>query len=207
MTKTTFTQRMLHAPLLEATGRQRHRMTVTLALAATILFGAILAANIVTTDYGFIPVGFGLESTAGTIFAGFALAARDAIQDTIGRTGVVAVIILGSIVSFAISAPAIALASFAAFLIGELSDLAVYTPIRERATLGDRRWAAAVLASNAVNVVVDTAVFLGIAFGLHAIGPAMPGQIVGKLYATVLYLIIGATAARLIRRRANTMAA
>ena len=53
-------------------------------IAVAVLFGSMLAANYVTTDYGFVPVGFGLSATAGTFFAGFALAARDAINDAWG---------------------------------------------------------------------------------------------------------------------------
>lgn len=174
-------------------------------IAVLVLFSAILLANWVTTDYGFIPMGFGLEATAGTIFAGFALAARDAIQDSWGRLAVLGVIVLGTLVSFLISAPAIAWASAAAFGLAELLNFAVYTPIRTRSTLGDRRWAVAVVSSNIVGAVADTVIFLGIAFGAAAILPAMPGQLVGKMYATILYLLIGAVIGRVIAARKSKL--
>ena len=178
------------------------RMAVGL-LAVAVMVGSLLAANYVTTDYGFIPVGFGLEATAGTFFAGFALASRDAIQDSWGRLPVVAVILVGTVLSFAISAPAIALASAAAYLCAEALDFAVYAPLRARARLGDRRWALAVVASNVVGALTDTVVFLGVAFGTSAIAPALPGQLVGKLYATVMYLLIGALVARFLLRKVS----
>lgn len=163
--------------------------------ASLILIGSLLAANWVTTDYGFIPVGFGFESTAGTLFAGVMLASRDAVQDALGRLFVLGLILIGTIVSLAIAAPAIAIASAVAFLTAETLDFAIYTPIRSRAKFGDKRWAIAVVASNIAGAITDTVVFLGIAFGASAIMPALPGQMVGKLWATLAYLILGAIAA------------
>lgn len=171
------------------------------AFALTVLLGAILAANWVTTDYGFIPVGFGFMATAGTIFAGFALAARDLIHDAWGRRAVVGAILAGTVLSFAISAPQIAVASAAAFLLAELFDFAIYAPLRRRSAVGDGRWARAVLASNLGGMVMDTVVFLGVAFGFAAVGPALPGQLVGKTYATLLYLLLGVVIARVWRAR------
>ena len=175
-----------------------HAVAIT---AIVVLLGSIIAANYVTTDYGFIPVGFGLMATAGTFFAGFALAARDAIQDAWGRWPVVGVILAGTALSFIIAEPVIAVASAVAFLVAELLNFAVYTPLRERAKLGDRRWAVAVASSNVVGAIADTVLFLGIAFGAAAIMPALAGQLVGKTYATVLYLVIGAVGAAWWRRR------
>lgn len=176
------------------------RLTAGL-IAVAVLFGSMLAANYVTTDYGFVPVGFGLSATAGTFFAGFALAARDAINDAWGRLAVVAVILTGTLVSFTLSAPEIAIASAAAFLVAESLDFAVYVPLRKRAKFGDKKWALAVVASNIVGAIADTVVFLGVAFGSAAILPALPGQLVGKSYATVVYLLIGWAVARLVINR------
>ena len=167
-------------------------------IAALLVMGALVAANWVTTDYGFIPVGFGLEATAGTLFAGIMLASRDAVQDALGRWAVLVIILLGTVVSLAISAPQIALAAALAFGFAELCDFAVYTPIRSKAKFGDRRWAVAVVGSNIVGAVADTLIFLGVAFGPAAIMPALPGQLVGKLWATVAYLILGWLFARLV---------
>lgn len=169
-------------------------------VAIAVLLASIILANWVTTDYGFIPVGLGFEATAGTFFAGFALAARDAIQDTVGRLVVVAVIVAGAVLSFAISAPAIAVASAVAFLTAELFDFTIYTKLREKARLGDLRWAGAVVFSNVAGALTDTVVFLGIAFGSAAIMPALPGQMVGKLWATLAYLLIGFVVAKILQK-------
>lgn len=62
------------------------------AIAATVLVTAVAAANWLTSTFGFVPVGFGQAATAGTFAAGFALAARDALQDTLGKAVMLAVL-------------------------------------------------------------------------------------------------------------------
>lgn len=172
-------------------------------LALTAFVASILAANWLTTHYGFIPVGFGLTATAGTFAAGFTLAARDLLQDLIGQWRVVLMILASGALSFALADPMIAVASAVAFTSAELLDMAVYSPIRERSRLGDRRWVAAVIASNVVGALADTALFLGIAFGAAAIAPAMTGQLVGKGWATVAYLLIGWGVSRALPRKSH----
>lgn len=204
MQKTHHAQRPLKAAKLDTAEayplrRSRWRWHIA-ALAFVLMFGSILAANWVTTDYGFIPVGFGLSATAGTFFAGITLASRDLIQDALGRWAVLLTIAIGTVISFAIAEPMIAIASAAAFGLAELLDFAVYSPLRDRARFGDKRWALAVIASNIVGMITDTLVFLGIAFGFSAIAPALAGQLVGKSYATIAYLLIGFIVARLIAR-------
>lgn len=148
-----------------------------LAVAAGVGFIAtILAANYVTTEYGMVPVGFGLMATAGTYFAGLAFILRDAIQDTAGRVWVAALIVIGAGLSFAISAPAIALASGVAFLLSEGADFAIYTPLRRRGYIR------AAVASNVVGTIVDTVVFLSIAG--FPLWQSFPGQVVGKMLVT-----------------------
>lgn len=168
--------------------------------AALAFVSAIILANVLTTRFGFISVGFGQVATAGTLAAGFALALRDATQDALGRGGVVAVIVGGAGLSFAAADPFIATASAVAFLLSELADFAIYTPLRRRSRLGDRRWAGAVVASNTAGAVIDTAVFLGIAFGAAAIAPGLLGQFVGKGWATLAYLAVGLAVSRAVLR-------
>lgn len=164
----------------------------TLGLAAAAGFiAAIVLANYVTTRYGFVAVGLGYTAAAGTYLAGAALGLRDVIQDTLGRWAVLAVILVGAAVSYAVSDPRIATASAVAVLLSELADLAIYSPLRRRG------WAMAVLASNTVGAFVDTVVFLAIAgFFTWA---AVPGQMIGKVvWATLvpLGLIYAARSAR-----------
>ena len=149
-------------------------MTIRLSLAAAFL-ACILAANYVTTEYGMVTM-LGIGMTAGTFFAGATFVLRDSLQDTAGKWAVVALIVAGAALSFAISAPFIALASGVAFLASETADLAVYTPLRRRG------YVKAAVASNVVGSLVDTLLFLGIAgFPLAA----LPGQMVGKLIVTL----------------------
>lgn len=159
-------------------------------LAAGLLI-SIVVANWVTTRYGFIPVGFGYQATAGTFAAGFALALRDGTQDLLGKRVMLVVIAVGAVISYLIADPFIALASVVAFAVAELVDFAVYTPLRNKSRLGDRRWAIAVGASSITGALADTVIFLGIAFGWAAVMPAIVGQMVGKLWATLLYLGVG----------------
>ena len=68
-------------------------------------------------------------------------------------------------------------ASVAAFLLSELADFAVYTPLQER------RLITAVVLSSFVGLVIDSMVFLYLAFGsLDYLG----GQIVGKAWMVIV---------------------
>lgn len=136
----------------------------------------IFAANLAITSIGIVPVGLGLVAPAGVYFAGLAFSLRDALQETLGRRWVIGAILLGALISAGLSAQ-LALASGLAFLFSELADFMVYTPLRRR------NWLGAVVASNTVGVLVDSALFLWLAFGSLAF---LPGQIVGKLWMTAL---------------------
>lgn len=134
---------------------------------------SVVAANIVTTSWGLIPVGFGLLVPAGTYCAGLALSLRDALHEWAGLRWVWAGIALGTAVSIATSDGRIALASGAAFVLSETVDLAVYSRLRERG------WRRALVASNVVGAIADTALFLWLAgFGLTA--HALAGQVLVK---------------------------
>lgn len=140
----------------------------------------IIAANAAISLFGMIPVGFGLIAPAGVCFAGLAFSLRDAVQETLGRRWVIAAILIGAVTS-ALLSPQLALASAAAFLLSELADFAVYTPLRQRS------WLLAVTASNTVGAVIDSALFLWLAFGSL---DYLTGQIVGKLWMTLLAVIL-----------------
>lgn len=176
-------------------------MTTTVRIvgyaAAVGVAASVVLSNWLTTRYGFVPVGFGQETTAGTLAAGVALALRDAVQDALGKTGMLVAVLAATALSYFVSAPSIALASATAFLLAELFNFLIYTPLRNHSRLGDRRWAAAVTSSSIAGAVVDTVVFLGIAFGAAAIWPALIGQLIGKAWATMVYLFLG----RLVARR------
>lgn len=125
-----------------------------------------------------IPVAPGLLAPSGVLMIGAALLLRDLVQRRYGAIAGLAAIGCGVAVSFAISPPALALASGAAFALSELTDFAVYTP------LARRRFLMAVVASCAVGALADSAAFLWLAFGSL---DHLAGQIVGKLYAVAIF--------------------
>ncbi len=160
-------------------------------VAAGLFVSSVVVANWLTSTFHFVPVGFGQSATAGTFAAGFALASRDVVQDILGKKWMLTALLAAGLVSFVVADPHIAAASAVAFMVAELLDFAVYTPLRERGRFGGRWWGAAVGVSGVVGAVVDTVVFIGIAFGFAMVWAAMLGQLLGKVYATVLYLIAG----------------
>jgi uncharacterized PurR-regulated membrane protein YhhQ (DUF165 family) len=123
-----------------------------------------------------VPVGFGLMAPSGVAVIGIALVLRDFVQRSLGPVWTVGAIVVGAALSGIVAPPALVLASAAAFLLSELADMAVYTPLRER------RLGLAVLASGIVGATIDSAVFLWLAFGSLTY---LDGQIVGKLWASV----------------------
>lgn len=164
-------------------------------LAAIVAHTAtIAAANILTAQFGLVPVGFGLVATAGTYAAGAALLARDLVHRYGGAGWSLVSIALGGLLSWAMSTPELALASTVAFTLAELADLLVFTPLRRRSFAG------AVVASNAVGAPIDTLVFLALA-GFPITWPVVVGQLVGKfLWATLLPVLVGMGVRRAVLR-------
>ena len=134
-----------------------------------------------------IPVAPGVMAPSGVLMIGAALVLRDIVQRLLGPVWALVAIAAGTALSLLLAPPALVLASGAAFLLSELADFAVFTPLQRRRLL------LAVLASSAVGLVVDSIVFLTLAFGsLDYLG----GQILGKAWA----LLIAFPLVRLVRR-------
>ncbi len=124
-----------------------------------------------------VPVAPGLMAPSGVTMVGVALVLRDLMQRRLG-TGMSALAILFGTGLSALLAPAsLVLASGVAFLLSEFADLAVYTP------LARRRLVTAVVASSCVGLVVDSIVFLWLAFGSLDF---LFGQVVGKAWMVLL---------------------
>jgi uncharacterized PurR-regulated membrane protein YhhQ (DUF165 family) len=87
-----------------------------------------------------------------------------------------------------VAPPALVVASAVAFLLSEFADLAVFTPLQRRGLV------MAVAASSVVGLVVDSVVFLWLAFGSLDF---LLGQVVGKAWMVLLSLPLVA----LLRRR------
>lgn len=140
----------------------------------------IYAANWALERYGFVSIGFGLTAPAGVFFAGLAFTFRDFLHEAAGRAWVVVAILVGAVLAYTIS-PAFAMASAVAFLVSEFADFGIYTPLRERNRYG------ALAASNAVGSVVDSLLFLWIAFSTTS---GWFGLTLGKLYMIAPALVV-----------------
>lgn len=154
------------------------RLTAAPIFAALVL--TVVAANWLVQHVGFVSVGFGLTAPAGVYAAGLAFVFRDVLHELAGRWWVALAILIGAAVSYWIS-PTLAAASAIAFLASEAADWASYEPLRKW------RWWAAVAGSNVVGLVVDSIVFLSIAFGSLQF---FWGQAVGKAWMTVGALVV-----------------
>ena len=119
-----------------------------------------------------IPVGFGMTAPSGVLMVGAALVLRDQVQEHLGTKWSLGGILVGAILSYLLADPFIAIASILAFGVSELVDFAAYTYVRKYGR------ALAVAASGSVGAILDSMVFLTIAFGSLAY---IEGQIVGKL--------------------------
>ncbi|HEY5210856.1 MAG TPA: VUT family protein [Stellaceae bacterium] len=126
-----------------------------------------------------VPVAPGLLAPSGVLTVGLALVLRDLVQRRLGRAWSLGAILVGAALSALLAPPALVAASTAAFLLSELADFAVYTPLQRR------RFILAVVASSLAGLVVDSVLFLWLAFGSLDF---LAGQIVGKAGMVLLSL-------------------
>ena len=164
----------------------RHRME---GLVFLIAFGlCIPAANWLIGNAGttcvpggpcLIPIAPGLSAPSGVVMVGLALVLRDLVQRRLGVAWASAAILAGSALSAMLAPPALVVASAIAFLLSEFADLAVFTPLQRT------RFVLAVAASSIVGLMVDSAVFLYLAFGNL---DYFAGQVVGKAWMVLLAL-------------------
>ena len=167
-----------------ASGRQRLEGFIFL-----VAFGlCIPAANWLIGNAGtvcmpngpcLIPVAPGLMAPSGVLMVGLALVLRDLVQRRLGLLWAVAAILAGAALSGLLAPAALVIASAVAFLLSELADLAVYTPLQRH------RFMTAVVASSIVGLVVDSAVFLYLAFDSLEY---LAGQVVGKAWMVLATL-------------------
>jgi uncharacterized PurR-regulated membrane protein YhhQ (DUF165 family) len=135
-----------------------------------------------------IPVAPGVMAPSGVLMIGASFVLRDLVQRRLGLLASVGAILVGAALSGLFAPLALVGASVTAFLISELADLAVYTP------LARRRLVLAVIASGAVGLVADSIVFLWLAFGSLDF---LTGQVIGKSWMVLLSIPLIA----LLRRR------
>lgn len=135
-----------------------------------------------------VPVAPGLMAPSGVLMIGLALVLRDLVQRRLGLGWAAGAVLAGAALSAFLAPPALVIASAVAFLLSELADLGVYTPLQRRGLV------LAVAASGAVGLVVDSVVFLWLAFGSL---DYLAGQVVGKAWMVVLAVPL----VHLLRRR------
>jgi uncharacterized PurR-regulated membrane protein YhhQ (DUF165 family) len=126
-----------------------------------------------------IPVWPGILAPSGVLMVGLALVLRDLVQRRLGKLWSLAAIVAGAALSALLAPRALVVASAAAFLVSELADFAVYTPLQRRGLVR------AVLASGLAGLVVDSLIFLWLAFGSLDF---VAGQIIGKAWMVLLAL-------------------
>ncbi|GEO12614.1 hypothetical protein MAE02_03100 [Microvirga aerophila] len=110
---------------------------------------------------------------------GLALVLRDLVQRRLGKVWTLGAVLVGAVLSALLAPPALVVASGLAFLISELADFAVYTPLQRRGLV------LAVAASSAIGLVVDSVLFLWLAFGDLSF---LVGQVLGKSWMVLLAL-------------------
>jgi uncharacterized PurR-regulated membrane protein YhhQ (DUF165 family) len=124
-----------------------------------------------------IPVAPGVRAPSGVLMAGAALVLRDLVQRRFGVAIGVCAILMGTAIAGLLAPPALVIASATAFLISESVDFAVYTP------LARKRFVTAVVVSGFFGLIVDSVVFLWLAFGSLEF---IAGQIIGKAWMIVI---------------------
>jgi queuosine precursor transporter len=124
-----------------------------------------------------VPVAPHIMAPSGVLMIGAALVLRDLVQRRLGVEFGLGAIVVGAVISAMVAPAALVIASATAFLLSEFADFAVYTP------LARRRLVLAVVASSLAGLIVDSIVFLWLAFGSLDF---LPGQIIGKLWMVLL---------------------
>ena len=135
-----------------------------------------------------IPVAPDIMAPSGVLMVGLALVLRDLMQRRLGKVWALLAIAAGAMISAAIAPPALVMASTISFILSELTDFAVYTPLQRK------RLVLAVFLSSFAGLVVDSLVFLWLAFDDFSF---LCGQIIGKIWMVLLALPLIA----LLRRR------
>lgn len=146
---------------------------------ALIYIICILAADVLAARF-IVPLPFGLAVPAGVFAIAPVFTLRDAVHERWGRRGAYALIAVASAMSWALAwltgnalLGRVTVASVIAFALNETLDTEIYHKLRDRSRL------LAILGSNAVSTLVDSALFIWIAFG--PLWQLMVGQYLVKM--------------------------
>ncbi|MFT5507880.1 MAG: uncharacterized PurR-regulated membrane protein YhhQ (DUF165 family) [Hyphomicrobiaceae bacterium] len=163
-----------------------NRRTVEGVIFLALFTACIPAANWLVQHVGtkcipggpcLIPVAPGILAPSAVLVVGLAFVLRDLVQRRLGVGFAALAVVVGAGLSAFLAPPSLVIASGVAFLISEFADLAVYTPLQKR------RLVLAVVASSVVGLIVDSIIFLQLAFGSL---DHLTGQILGKAWMVLL---------------------
>lgn len=116
---------------------------------------------------------------SGSLMIGVGLVLRDVVQRAYGAQWSLIAVAIGTLIAAMLAPPALVMASALSFALSELADFAVYTPLHRR------RFLMAVALSSVIGLIVDSILFLAIAFGSLDL---LPGILLGKLWMVLLAL-------------------
>lgn len=166
-----------HGSVIWHNGRLSQFSTVALYLIA------IIAANITVAIFG--PAVSVLNAF---LFIGFNLTARDRLHDTWNgrhlKRNMTLLILAGSLLSFALGAGRIAIASFTAFAASETIDAIAYHLLREKHKLIQ------INGSNTISAAIDSILFPLIAFGWPPLVGIMIGQFLAKTFGGAIWAVL-----------------
>lgn len=143
---------------------------------------AIVSANLLTAHFGpwITPIN-------AFVFVAFNLTSKDRLQWSWGfGWKLAALIFAGSALSvlFSLDAWRVALASFLAFGVAGIADALVFERLRLKG------WLWQVNGSNVVGAVLDSVLFLLIAFGFPPVWGAMIAQIIAKIVGGMIWSVV-----------------
>ncbi|WP_421995605.1 VUT family protein [Roseococcus sp.] len=148
----------------------------------------IPAANWLISNFGtlcppegpcLIPVAPGILAPSSVLAIGVAFVLRDLVQRRLGINGALGAILAGTLLSVLVAPPSLVLASVMAFFISEMADFGIYTAMQKG------NFVLAVAASSLVALVLDSVVFLALAF---ASLDFLIGLVLGKTWIVLLSL-------------------
>lgn len=148
------------------------------------VYGANYFINHVGEAHPFGPHTFSLlgwDVPSGVVWVGASFTIRDALQRVGGRLWVWCAIVAGALLSMTV-ATSLALASGFTFLVSEAMDFFVFTRLHRHNVL------AAALVSNVIGSIIDSVLFLWIAFNWSAVEDFAWPQIVTKILFSLPFL-------------------
>lgn len=173
--------------------RRGTRDWVALLILVTAFIGAAATSNWAVQHVGqnngpyaphTIPIGWGLQAASGVLFIGVMITVRDALHEQVGIKATLMAIVVASVVSALLAPASVALASGVTMLAAESADALVYQRLRRRGYL------AAAAASNLVSSLIDSALFLSIAYGATAMWHGTYPLTVGKVEVSLITLAV-----------------